>query len=112
MMRSKIPFIILIFLINYSLFAGTTGKISGQVIDSETGLPLIGVNVVIEGTAMGAATDPDGYYAILNVSPGEYTLKASMIGYQLVVQTNVQVMVDLTTPINFEMGLRPCLVKV
>ncbi|MBN2280310.1 MAG: TonB-dependent receptor [Candidatus Marinimicrobia bacterium] len=104
MRHLKIPFIILLFLINSSIFAGTTGKIAGRVIDSETGSALIGVNVIVEGTSTGAATDSDGYYAIVNVNPGLYSLKATMIGYQLVVQTNVQVMVDLTTTINFEMG--------
>lgn len=99
------PFIIYLLLFNcVVIFGGTTGKISGRITDKETGDPLIGVNVVLEGTIHGAATDYDGCYSILNVMPGEYSLKATMIGYQTVIQTNVQVMVDLTTTINFEMG--------
>ena len=44
------------------LFAGTTGKISGRVTDKETGEPLIGANVMVDGTPLGAATDTDGNY--------------------------------------------------
>ena len=44
------------------VFAGTTGKIDGLVIDGETGNPLPGVNVIIQGTSLGAATNIDGKY--------------------------------------------------
>ena len=85
------------------LWAGTTGKIAGVVRDAETGDPLPGVNVVIVGTTMGAATGPDGSYFIINVPPGTYAVKAQMIGYQPVVQKNVLVRVDLTTEVNFRL---------
>jgi len=84
-------------------FAGITGKISGQVIDAEVGTGLPGVNVIIEGTTMGSATDLKGNYVILNVPPGTYTLKASMIGYTTVTTQNVIVKIDLTTTVNFSM---------
>ncbi|HDL59838.1 MAG TPA: carboxypeptidase-like regulatory domain-containing protein, partial [candidate division WOR-3 bacterium] len=48
-----------------SLYAGTTGKITGRVIDKETGDPLPGANVVIVGTKIGTATDLDGYYFLI-----------------------------------------------
>jgi len=64
------------------VFAQSSGKIAGVVKDKSTGEPLPGVNVVIEGTTMGSATDIDGYYVILNVPVGVYTLKASYIGYK------------------------------
>ena len=44
--------------------AGTTGKISGNVSDKETGKPLAGVNIQIKGTYQGAASDENGYYVI------------------------------------------------
>jgi outer membrane receptor protein involved in Fe transport len=84
--------------------ASTTGKISGHVIDAKTMEPLAGVNVVIEGETMGAATDLDGYYVILNVPPGEYTLKAMMIGYSSVTQKQVEVKIDLTTSLDFSLN--------
>ncbi|MBD3288110.1 TonB-dependent receptor plug domain-containing protein [candidate division KSB1 bacterium] len=80
--------------------ADTTGKISGTVTDSKTGEPLPGVNVVIEGTMMGAATNVDGEYIILNVAPGTYTLKFMTMGYITRRAEGVKVSVGLTTKIN------------
>ena len=48
-------------------FAGTTGKIAGTVKDAQSGEPLAGVNVFLEGTSLGAATDVDGTYFIINI---------------------------------------------
>ena len=58
-------FILICLLSAVSVFAGTKGKISGKVTDAATGEPLIGVNIVIEGTSLGAASDAEGEYYIL-----------------------------------------------
>lgn len=87
-----------------SAVAGNTGKIAGQVKDSQTGETLVGVNVVVEGTSMGAATNIDGYYVILNVPPGRYSLIASAVGYNRKTVTNVSVSIDLTTTIDFSIS--------
>ncbi len=84
-------------------YPGTTGKIAGTVTDAETGEPLPGVNVFLEGTNFGAATNSAGYYVILNVPPGTYTLKAKMIGYANVTVENVRVNIDLTTTIDLKL---------
>ncbi len=84
-------------------FGGTTGKIMGVVRDADTGEPLIGVNVIVEGTTLGAATDMDGTYVILNVPPGVYTLTFNYIGYQTVHIKNVRVNVDFTTRVDQKM---------
>lgn len=83
--------------------AGTTGKIRGTVRDAQSGDPLPGVNVIIEGTTMGASTSLEGIYLILNVRPGIYTLKASMMGYGQMRVEKVRVSVDYTTTIGFEL---------
>ena len=70
-----------IFLVGTIVYAGTTGKIAGKITDKSTGEVLIGANVLIVGTTMGASSDIDGNYFILNIPPGEYEVKASMIGY-------------------------------
>lgn len=81
--------------------AQTTGKIAGRVTDAETGDPMPGANVVIEGTTQGTATNLDGEYVIIGVRPGEYTISASMIGFAVERREGVQVNVDLTTTVDF-----------
>jgi len=85
------------------VFAGVTGKISGKVIDKDTGDPLPGVNITIQGTNMGAATNLNGEYFIINIPVGTYTLVASMIGYKKIEKTDVKSIQDLTTTVNFEL---------
>ena len=87
-----------------SLFAGVTGKIAGKVTDAATGEGLLGTSVMIEGTNMGNMAGLDGSYFILNVPPGTYNLKASLIGYQSMTVTNVRVIVDVTNEVNFKLN--------
>ncbi len=58
-----------------------TGRLSGRIVDGETGEGLIGANVFLDETTIGAATDLDGVYLIKQVPPGNYDLVVSMIGY-------------------------------
>ncbi|MCF7923048.1 MAG: carboxypeptidase regulatory-like domain-containing protein, partial [Candidatus Marinimicrobia bacterium] len=88
------------------VYAGMTGKITGHVYDAETGTPMAGCNLIITGTPYGAAADLEGYYAILNLPPGVYEVRASMIGYQAVVQKGVEVLTDLTTTADFSLNLQ------
>ncbi len=90
-----ITFLLLTFTAN--LFAGTTGKLVGYIKDADTGEPVVGANVIIEGTYLGAAADLDGYYYINNIPPGEYRVSISAVGYQKIVVENVQIRIDLTT---------------
>ncbi len=106
-MRGKITHIVLALLILTvglsTLYSGTTGKIAGVITDADTGEPLFGVNVVIKGTSLGAASDSDGNYAILGVTPGIYTVMYTMIGYQPVQYDEIRVNIDLTTTINVDL---------
>ncbi len=79
---------------------GQTGKISGTVVDAD-GVSMPGVNVVIVGTTRGSSTDAEGVYNILNVSPGTYSLRATFLSYQTVVQEGVVVNNDRTTEVDF-----------
>jgi len=94
---------IFFLLFQFSAFAGITGKIVGKIIDADSREVLIGVNVIIEGSMFGAASDINGSYVILNVPPGKYTLKAMMIGYTSVFVKDVIVKIDQTTTININM---------
>ena len=71
---------LLLFVCSSLVFGGTTGKIAGVITDRDTGERLPGVAVVIVGTTMGAAANENGEYFILNVLPGAYTLRATLIG--------------------------------
>ncbi len=85
--------------------AGITGKIAGIITDAATGEPMPAVNVVIEGTTLGGATDNEGHYFIINIPPGTYSLQASMVGYTVESKTGVIVNVDHTTPIDFDLRI-------
>ncbi|MDZ7386315.1 MAG: TonB-dependent receptor [candidate division KSB1 bacterium] len=99
-----VPIVLVLSLVaSTSLFA-VTGKIAGRVTDADTGEPLPGVNVIIEGTTMGGSTDLQGRYFILNVPPGVYSLKASFMGYTAVTKTGVRVVTGMTAEVDFQLS--------
>jgi len=84
------------------LSAATTGKIAGRITDT-AGETLTGVNVFLENTGMGAATDANGYYMIINVPPGDYSVQFMMMGYEGRKINNVNVRSDHTTTLDQSM---------
>ncbi|MGE5431449.1 MAG: TonB-dependent receptor [Syntrophomonadaceae bacterium] len=115
--KMKLLIVTGLILVSMSSFVfAANGKITGRVTDRETGEPLPSATVVITHVAaadgkevplpktIGAATDADGYYFILNVQPGVYTLSASIIGYTPTVQKSVRVDLDRTITANFQLG--------
>ena len=94
----------LFLLVPCFLWAGNTGKIMGNVVDKNTGEPLAGVNIIIEDANQGAASDLDGTYFVIGIRPGTYTVVATYISYQDVRVSNVEVHMDKTTTIDFEMS--------
>jgi outer membrane receptor protein involved in Fe transport len=85
-------------------FSATTGKISGRVTDKENGNPLVGANVLLAGTSYGAVADVNGDYFIINLPPGPYSVRVSMLGYGPVVVEDVQVSTNATATINVKMN--------
>ena len=106
---NKIYLIITSLLFTGSLISQTTGKISGIVKDADTDEPLIAANVIVQGTAFGAATDLDGSYYIINIKPGTYTILVDMIGYKQLLLENVRVSVNRTTTI--DANLEPTVIQ-
>ena len=80
-----------------------TGKIAGTVTNDATGETLPGVNVTVVGTSYGAATDENGEYDVIGVTPGVYTVRASFIGFAETVVEGVRVQGGLTTPLDIAM---------
>ncbi len=95
--------IFLFFFITHAVFA-QAGKIAGKIIDAQTGEALPFVNVIVEGTSTGAATDIDGNYFIINLSPGKYSVKASAIGYNSVSITDISVASGFTSTVDFKLN--------
>jgi len=85
-----------------SILCAQQGAITGRVLDTTNKSPLIGANVVLEGTTQGAATDTDGHYTILQVDPGEKTLMVSYIGYQ-VLKKSITIVANETHSIDLEL---------
>ena len=83
---------------------GSTGSLSGHIRDASTHQPLIGVNVIVKGTSMGAATNQFGNFILDDVHVGSYTIYVSMIGYKSVNRSNVHIVPKRTTTINFSLN--------
>ena len=104
----------MMFMLLNCLHGGTTGKLAGLV-TTASGEVLPGANIIIKAQIvnerempvsppMGAATDLDGEYFIINVRPGNYVIECSMVGYRTTVMKPIYVAVDRTTTINFTLN--------
>ncbi len=101
--QTKITGIIFLMLMSI-LPAGTTnGQLKGTVTDASTGDPVVGANVYLENSRIGAATYADGKYLLLNIPPGMYTVICKMIGYQSVSFENVEIIGGQTAEIHFKL---------
>ena len=80
-----------------------TGQIVGRVIEDATGEPLVGANVFIKDSRLGAATDLEGNYRIINVPSGSYILISSFIGFYQIEQPSVSVQTGRETTVNFSL---------
>ena len=98
---------IVFFAFEQEAIAGVTGKIAGVIKDVETGEPLPGANILLIGTDMGAATDRNGEYFVINVPPGTYSVTARMMGYKSETRTQVRVSIDRTVWIDFALEPTP-----
>ena len=81
---------------------GTTGKIEGTVVDPN-GQPVVGAQVSLLGTSLGAVTGDKGYYFMNNVPAGVYSLRASFIGLQPTEVRNVRVLAGQTLTVPFKL---------
>ena len=87
---------VLIWIAAATAFAGTTGKLAGRVTDRAK-QPLPGANIILVGTQLGAVSDMEGYYTILNIPPGRYQVRYAFIGYKTMTVSQILVTTDHTT---------------
>ena len=101
---SRLAVLMLVVLVSGVAFAANTGVITGRVIDRKSGEALAFANVVVEETELGAATDMEGRFQIINVPPGRYKLTASYIRYNPMTVTDVLVVQDQTVTVDFKLS--------
>lgn len=85
------------------LLAGTTGTLSGRVVD-EDGAPVAAVTILVVGTRLGAYSDGEGRFTILNISAGTYEVRASRLGYNPVTVAGVVISADQATRLDIRLG--------
>lgn len=95
---------VLLLLVTVGSILAQSGRLEGTIIDAETGEPLIGVNVIVEELTIGSATNAVGYFSVINIRPGTYTVRASMIGFTAVRVNDVRININQTTTLDFEMS--------
>jgi len=93
-----------VLLLPIDSFAANTGQIKGRVTNKDTGEPVLGASVLVVGTTQGAMTDLEGYFQILRVDPGTYTLRISHLDFITVEVTEVVVKIDETFEANQKMS--------
>ena len=93
--KIAVLFLIVLTSLNY---AQNKGKIKGIVVDASTDEPLIGANVILIGTSIGAAADMHGEFVLPRVKEGKYKLKISYVGYKQKIE-NITVKANKVTEI-------------
>ncbi len=96
-------FLILISIFTVGIARSQTSTITGTVKDKKDNSELIGVNVMLKGTSLGAVTDVNGKFTIRNVKAGEYTVEVSYIGYSKVLLTGIKVSAGETKELKVDM---------
>ncbi len=98
--------VISLMLITSPVFA--QGTLRGVIVDSLTQKPLVGANVFLIGTAIGSATDIEGKYTIKPIPEGNYSVKASYLGYKSKI-IDIQIKNSITTQL--EIALSPDVIE-
>ncbi len=101
-MKNYILILLLTLIFMVQIFAA---NIEGTVIDLDTGAAVAGVNIHIEGTRFGAATDDEGRFFVENLPAGEYNLKITAQGYEKQIRKSFEVNEDNT--ILLDIALKP-----
>jgi hypothetical protein len=81
------------------------GSIKGTVLDKDTKTGLAGANVILKGVGLGAASNMQGEFSIINVPVGSYSVEFSYIGFESVTKTDIIVRSGRATFVNCEMSM-------
>ncbi|NUN07783.1 MAG: TonB-dependent receptor [Ignavibacteriaceae bacterium] len=78
---SFLLFLLFLIVFNSDLLPQSRALLKGKITD-ESKDPLIGANIILRGTGLGASSDFDGQYVIRNIKPGKYRLEVTFVGYE------------------------------
>lgn len=97
-------FLLLIIIAYQNFFAqNLSGGIYGRIIDYSTKQPIPFANIVVLETNFGAASDENGFFKIDNIPVNTYQVKASVVGFNPQIKTDVVLQTAKPTEINFEL---------
>jgi len=104
-MNLKLIYLVFLSIIFFQIqvYAGTQGKIFGTITDKNNGESLVGANVYLEGTNLGAASDDEGKFIIINITPGTYNIITEYIGYTTQKLNQVKIASNLSTILEIEL---------
>src|SRR5579871_861548 len=105
-LRSISAAVVISGLLPFQAVAGTTGGITGRIVDSQTRVPLAGVLVTAVSPSQSASstTDASGTFRLLTLAPDTYTLSFSKAGYDAVTQAGLTVGADQVQTYNVSMS--------
>ncbi|MBO8130647.1 MAG: TonB-dependent receptor [Candidatus Marinimicrobia bacterium] len=99
-----IVFIVTFVFFRFSFSENESGGIVGTIVDDETQSPIAGVNVFVKGDSIGTITDENGFYRLLNLTPGMYNVSFQIIGYRTIEKLNIPVALGRQTQMDIRMS--------
>lgn len=105
MMKSFFLFILQLgFIFSYSFSQEIRiGKLIGTIVDRVSQEPLLGANIILLGTNLGASVGEDGSFTIEKIPVGTYNVKISMLGYESQIKSDITI--SFTKPTILSVGL-------
>ena len=96
--------VFVLFVVAVPTAEAQTGKLTGVVTDAQSGVPLEGAQLILQGTGITALTGSNGRYFLVNVPPGTYTVLVRRIGYTSAEVRNVFIQIDVTRTVDVELS--------
>ncbi len=81
-----------------------SASIQGRVVDTDTGEPIAGAGVALDGTSLRALTDGQGRFTLASVPSGIYTVRVSQVAFEQLVRSDVRVVTGASVDLNLSMS--------
>ncbi|UOQ97990.1 TonB-dependent receptor [Hymenobacter sp. 5317J-9] len=103
----RIVTLLLLLLVSLRSLAQNPSTVAGTVRDRATQEALPGVSITLEGTEFGTTTDAEGRYRLTGVPAGAYNLRATFVGYDPLVRSNIALSSGNVNTLNLELNTVP-----